>query len=62
MTTKLLAAVRLLLKKEAASHFNYAMKTESVEIRTDEKQKVAGHNEDLQLLTFCEYWENVEAS
>ena len=44
MTTKLLAAVRLLLKKEAASHFNYAMKTESVEIRTDEKQTVAGHN------------------
>ena len=39
--------------KSAASHFHYAVKTESV--RTD------GHTEELQLSTFCDNWENVEA-
>ena len=56
VTTKLFVAVCFAAEnKSAVSHLHYTVKTlKLIQI------KLVGHSEELQLLTFCDNWENVE--
>ena len=46
--------------KSAASHFRSAMKTELKALKFV-RIKMVDHTEELQLITPCDNWENVEA-